>query len=277
MKDTYMKMIYNLKKEVDELKAKLNGENPKIKKLEPYVYLLKQSSPTIIIPKDFFLISIRRNNDTDYDTNTITEANYENSLLHIEIGGEPLMNIPVDVAMFPWKYVDLEHPFRLEKPFFIKAGTKITLQGASGLSDLTFALHGYHAKIKGDYSTKVYPFFAVIRIDGDDDRGIYVVPDEYEFYATRIYYFQRKVQGSYVNYEDVSTASSIASANFTYYGYQQFLPQKLNPALWTGTREKPYTFPAPIKCPSGTNIMVEQDTASNYYRWFIFVGYKKYK
>lgn len=284
--EALLKIIGDLRTRVDTLQgefARLKGNpvKPSIKKLEPFIYLLKQSEGSLIIPKDFVLTAIRRNNDTDYDTNggdDITTSNYDKTLLHITIGNEPLMNEPADVSMFPWKYVDMEEPFKLEKDWYIKGGTKIILNGASGLTDLQFALHGYHTE--NIPTTNIFPFYVALRANYDEDRKTYVVPKGIDLYITRIYNFLRLDTTHFKYYDNSSAISSgsvsLASSNLTYYGNQKLLNEKLSPALWSGSREKAYTLPAPLHCPEGTNIMLEIDTDSSntHYRWYILVGYK---
>lgn len=120
------------------------------------------------------------------------------------------------------------------------------------------------------------PYIVAIRIDDDEDRSIYVVPKDVDFYIVKIYNFYRLLDSGNLVYKDMTSVSDFAVANLFYRGYQNLVDEKTDPSIWSGTPDIPYILPSPIKCIAGTNIMIETTTATaTRYRWFVLNGYKR--
>lgn len=280
-KEAILEMMKNLRERISNLEKMTSQTfhpNSEFKKLKPFIYLLKLSSPSLIIPENFMLTSIRRNYSANFDS--ISSANYAKSLLKINIGNYSLMNRLLDINVIPHKYnqdqyTSLENTFDFARPYPIEAGTKITIDGGSaGLSGLTFALHGYH--IDKLPVVNELPYIVAIRIDDDEDRSIYVVPKDVDFYIVKIYNFYRLLDSGNLVYKDMTSVSDFAVANLFYRGYQNLVDEKTDPSIWSGTPDIPYILPSPIKCIAGTNIMIETTTATaTRYRWFVLNGYKR--
>lgn len=262
-----------------------NNQNQFLPKIVPesedaekyfFTHYLKQSSPEILISDDFIWTHIARCGDT-YDTIDTSAITYADSLLRILVDEQSMMSDPVDVSMFP---SNTEYAYKLPNPYLIRRNTRIKLDGATGLSNLIFALQGYKMRLHPTSRQDYIPYFWIGKMAYNIDFDNIAHPAWMHGWITKVHTLRRhQVEGEDdAIYKNINSAGDLGidAVKVEYNNEQCFTADKTDTDRWSGTREIPKKLPAASNLMPGVSISVYTNTISSVgtdtTRWVILGG-----